>query len=55
VAPEQSAEQQSALLVQPLPSVLQLVLRVVHLPPVQVWLQQSPLEVQASPSEEQAG
>ena len=55
VPPLQSEEQHCAPDVQPLPSVLQVALSVAHLPPVHVWLQQSPLTVQASPSEVQAG
>jgi hypothetical protein len=51
----QREEQHCAPEVQPLPSVLQVALSVAHLPPVHVWLQQSPLTVQASPSEVHAG
>jgi hypothetical protein len=55
VPPEHSAEQHRAPVVQPLPSVLQAVFSAAHLPAVQVWLQQSPFEVHARPSEVQAG
>jgi hypothetical protein len=48
-------EQQSALPMHPLPSVLHVPLRDVHTLPIQVWLQQSPFVVQAFPSEVHAG
>jgi hypothetical protein len=41
--------------VQPLPSVLSVGFSATHLPPVHVWPQQSPLTVQAIPSDVQAG
>jgi hypothetical protein len=51
----QNFEQQSAPLVHWLPMVLHVELSAAHLPPVHVWLQQSPLLVQAPLSDVQAG
>jgi hypothetical protein len=55
VPPLQREEQHCMPEVQPLPSVLQVVLREAHLPAVHVWLQQSPFDVQAWPSDVHAG
>jgi hypothetical protein len=53
--PEQSFEQQSAPVEQALPRVLQVVLRGVHVPLVQVPLQHEALDVHFMPSEMHAG
>jgi hypothetical protein len=52
---EQRLEQQSPPFVHWLPSVLQVVLRGAQVPPVQLWLQQLPFDVQEPWSEVQAG
>jgi hypothetical protein len=51
----QRPEQQSGLPPHWLPSVLHVPLSEVHVPPLHVWLQQSPLPVQGFPSEVQEG
>ncbi len=51
----QLPEQHWAALMHRLPTVLHIVLSATHLPAVHVWLQHSPFDVQAAPSDVQAG